>query len=293
MDLSQSTPWRVGDEWIGRDHTEIMGIVNCTPDSFFDGGKHATMELATEHAVRLLDEGALILDIGGESTRPGSQPVSAEPEISRVIPVIQNLAALQSQRHFFLSVDTVKAKVAVEAVRAGAQIVNDVSMGADPDMAALVADSSCSLVLNHTRGKPKVMQLNPFYNDVLTEVGQELRQAAQHFLDCGVAQERICLDPGIGFGKRLKDNYTLIAKADHFHALGFPLLYGMSRKSYIGNTDGLEKSDRLIPSVVSATLVAQQGVGVVRVHDVAATREALIMLGAITGEKNMSQAKGM
>lgn len=280
-------PWRVGKTDLGlAPLPELMGIVNCTPDSFFDGGLHETCEAAVSHALKLLEEGATILDIGGESSRPGAQAVSEEEELSRVIPVIQRLATLKLAKPFWISIDTTKAKVAQAAVAAGAHIINDISMASlDSQMGSIMASSGASVVLNHMQGEPRTMQLNPSYTDVVKEVGQALVVAAQRLQQVGVPAEKICLDPGIGFGKRLEDNYALIQRAQEFHSLGYPLLYGMSRKSFIGRTLGLEQSDRLIPSVISAVEVARQGVQVLRVHDVQATREALLMWNALRGPK--------
>ena len=261
---------------------DLMGIVNCTPDSFFDGGLHWDVDAAYAHALRLLDEGALLIDVGGESTRPGAEKVSSAEEIQRTIPLVERLAELRKSQHFFISIDTVKSSVAYAAMNAGAQIINDISMCRhDPEMRSVAVETGASVVLNHMRGEPQTMQQKPHYHDVMAEVQAELLSAAELLLHSGMAKEKICLDPGIGFGKRLEDNYSLIARAQELHALGFPLLYGMSRKSYIGKTPGLEQSDRLIPSLVSAMLAAQQRVGILRVHDVAATREALLMLQAI------------
>lgn len=283
MEHLSPRPWRVGESLLGTGPMpEIMGIVNCTPDSFFDGGKHDTSEAAFAHALKLLEEGANILDIGGESTRPGAEAVSAEEEMARVLPVIQQLSTLHKDRNFWISIDTTKAQVALAAVQAGAHIVNDISMARfDPFMGPFLAESRVSVVLNHMRGEPRTMQLSPHYADVVQEVGQELLQAAETLQKLGVPADQICLDPGIGFGKRLEDNYQLIARASVFHERGYPLLYGMSRKSFIGRTPGLELSDRLIPSLVAALEAARQGVQVLRVHDVAATREALLMWKAL------------
>jgi len=261
---------------------ELMGILNCTPDSFFDGGRHNQVEAAISHAIRLLDEGASMIDIGGESSRPGAESVSAHEELRRVLPVVEALCDLRRERSFAISIDTVKTEVARQAVRAGAEIINDISMAqSDPAMIPFMVESGASVVLNHMRGEPRTMQLNPHYDNVVAEVQAELLVVAQRLESMGMASERICLDPGIGFGKRLEDNYLLISQASAFHTLGYPLLYGMSRKSYIGRTPGLENSDRLMPSIASALMVAQAGTCVLRVHDVAATREALLMWNAI------------
>ena len=277
------TPFRIGDTLFGQGPIpDLMGIVNCTPDSFFDGGRHATADLAFEHAMLLVDEGAVLIDVGGESTRPGADAVSAQEELARVLPVIERLAQAQSRHRFAISVDTMKASVALAAVKAGAQVVNDVSMlRHDPAMASVVAQTGASAVLNHMRGEPRTMQANPSFLDVVGEVSAELMAAALTLQDLGVDPTRICLDPGIGFGKRLEDNVRLIAQATRFVELGYPVLYGLSRKSFIGRTPGLEQSDRLVPSVVAAVIAAQGGVRLLRVHDVKATREALLMWAAL------------
>lgn len=279
----QGIPWKVGGNMLEPKPTPIlMGIVNATPDSFFDGGLHNAPDAACEHAMRLLDEGALILDVGGESTRPGSSPVSTGEEIARILPVIKRLQVELSRRTFYISIDTVKSEVAKAALSAGAHIINDVSaLTLDPAMAELVRSSGASVVLNHMKGEPRSMQENPYYTHVVSEVRQYLAARVQVLLDMGVDPESICLDPGIGFGKRLVDNLKLIAGVDDFLPLGLPVLMGMSRKSYIGMVPGLEQSNRLVPSVVSAVMASMGGASVLRVHDVAATREALFMMKAL------------
>lgn len=275
--------WKVGDDLLAPLPVPLlMGIVNATPDSFFDGGRHPTPATAFEHALQLFDDGAVILDIGGESSRPGAQPVSADEEIARIIPVIQALHRETSRNAFYISVDTVKASVARAAMDAGAHIVNDISaLTADADMTAVVLETEASVVLNHMKGEPRTMQENPYYANVVAEVRQYLASRVQELLNKGMDPLRICLDPGIGFGKRPEDNLKLIAGVDDFLPLGFPILMGMSRKSYIGRTPGLETSDRLVPSVISAAFAALGGASVIRVHDVRATREAFLMLKAL------------
>lgn len=275
--------WKVGNDLLAPLPVPLlMGIVNATPDSFFDGGQHPTPATAFEHALQLFDDGAVILDIGGESSRPGAQPVSADEEIARIVPVIQALHRETSRNAFYISVDTVKASVARAAMDAGAHIVNDISaLTADADMAAVVLETEASVVLNHMKGEPRTMQENPYYANVVAEVRQYLASRVQELLNKGMDPLRICLDPGIGFGKRPEDNLKLIAGVDDFLPLGFPILMGMSRKSYIGRTPGLETSDRLVPSVISAAFAALGGASVIRVHDVRATREAFLMLKAL------------
>jgi len=275
--------WKVGNDLLAPLPVPLlMGIVNATPDSFFDGGRHPTPVSAVEHALQLFDDGAVILDIGGESSRPGAQPVSADEEIARIVPVIQALHRETSRNAFYISVDTVKASVARAAMDAGAHIVNDISaLTADADMTAVVLETEASVVLNHMKGEPRTMQENPYYANVVAEVRQYLASRVQELLNKGMDPLRICLDPGIGFGKRPEDNLKLIAGVDDFLPLGFPVLMGMSRKSYIGRTPGLETSDRLVPSVISAAFAALGGASVIRVHDVRATREAFLMLKAL------------
>ncbi|MDR1760489.1 MAG: dihydropteroate synthase [Fibrobacter sp.] len=280
---SKAIPWNVGGTDIsGNPVPAIMGIVNNTPDSFFDGGKHHTIDLAYEHALKLLDEGADIIDLGGESTRPGAAPVSEEEELNRIIPLVKLLVPLTSRKTFWISVDTVKSKVASEAMHAGAHIINDISaLQMDSQMARTVAETGASVVLNHMRGSFGNMQ-NDFqtYDNVFEEVRKELQKPAEALLSLGVPKNRICLDPGIGFGKTLRNNLDLIAEAESFLEEGYPLLYGMSRKSYIGKIMGLEKSDRLIPTIVSGIFAALGGVSAVRVHDVRETKESFRFLEA-------------
>ena len=259
-----------------------MGIVNVTPDSFFDGGKHNTLDAAYEHALKLLDEGAEILDIGGESSRPGAAAVSATEEIDRVVPLVKKLVPLLSTRKFWISIDTIKSEVALESMKAGAHIINDISaLSHDPNMAKTIADTGAASVLNHMRGNFGTMQQDYApYEDVVADVQRELLSAAQKLIDLGVDEKTICLDPGIGFGKDLQNNLDLIAGVETFVQTDFPVLYGMSRKSYIGKISGLETSDRLIPTVISGIFTALSGATVIRVHDVKEAVESLQLLKA-------------
>lgn len=283
----RTNPWKVaGAEISGKPVAAVMGIVNVTPDSFFDGGKHNSPEAAFEHAQKLLDEGAVILDIGGESSRPGAKSVSAAEEIERVVPLVKKLVPFLSSRNFWISIDTVKAEVAKACMKAGAHIINDISaLTFDPDMAKTIAETKASSVLNHMRGNFGTMQqdFTP-YTDVVSEVKSDLLGAAKKLTDLGVEPETICLDPGIGFGKDLQNNLDLIADAEAFVETGFPTLYGMSRKSYIGKISGLETSDRLIPTVASGLITALAGVNVIRVHDVKEAVESLRLLKAFRHE---------
>lgn len=283
LGTARANAWDVSGTLVtGRPVPAIMGIVNNTPDSFFDGGKYNSAELAYEHAVELLEAGAKIIDVGGESSRPGSEPVPAEEEIRRTIPVIERLNALKSEKAFLISIDTVKSETARAAVKAGADIVNDISaLSLDPKMAKLIAETGAAAVLNHMRGNFGTMQqdFKP-YENVVEEVKAELKTAAQKLLDLNVDAGSICLDPGIGFGKTAGDNLELIAHAEEFLALGFPLLYGMSRKSFIAKIPGLAHSDRLIPTVAAGILAALGGATVIRVHDVFEARESMNLLEA-------------
>ena len=293
LDKSRAIAWQIGNEVLPcRPSPLIMGIVNVTPDSFFDGGKHNTPDAAYEHAVSLLQQGADILDIGGESSRPGSEPVSEQEELDRVCPVVEALAQLSNisedldnpgNRKFYISVDTVKAKVARECMRLGAHIINDISACTmDPDMPAAVADTGASVVLNHMRGSfGKMQQDFKPYTNVVQEVQEELLAQVKKLLDAGVEKERICIDPGIGFGKTVQDNIDLMKSVDVMLKDGYPVLIGTSRKSYIGKMMGLETSDRLIPTVTAGVIAALGGASVLRVHDVREAKESLLYLEAL------------
>ena len=251
----------------------ICGVLNVTPDSFSDGGNLASSEAAVEKGLSLEAEGADILDVGGESTRPGSAGVSADEESNRTIPVIRELAR---RCGLPLSIDTSKAKVAVAALEAGAVIVNDVSALGDADMASVVAERGAALVMMHMRGEPMAMQDDPRYEDCVDEIYRWLEMRLSAAVDSGIAPERIVLDPGIGFGKRLVDNTELIRRIGEFHSLGRPLMLGASRKSFIGALTGEEDPDRRLEgSLAAVARGAEAGVQILRVHDVAATKRFL------------------
>lgn len=292
LEQNRSIPWKIGNKVLPCTSPLVMGIVNVTPDSFFDGGTHATPDAAYEHAVSLLQQGADILDIGGESSRPGSTPVSEQEEMDRVCPVVESLAQLQNisedlgnpgHRDFYISVDTTKAKVASECMRLGAHIINDISACAmDPDMPSTVARTGASVVLNHMRGNFGTMQADfKPYENVVQEVRDELLTQAKKLLDLGVEREKICLDPGIGFGKTVQDNIDLMKSLENFLKEDFPVLIGTSRKSYIGKMAGLEHSDRLIPTITAGIIATLGGVSCIRVHDVKETKESLLYLEAL------------
>ncbi|MFP5225689.1 MAG: dihydropteroate synthase [Actinomycetota bacterium] len=257
---------------------KIMAIINATPDSFSDGGRFLDPSVAIEHGLRCLEQGADILDIGGESTRPQAEPVSAEEEIRRVIPIIEGLAS----RNTLISIDTTKPRVAEAALRAGAGFINDVSGGRDPDMLALAAKHEVPICLMHMRGTPETMQQSPRYTDVVKEVYEYLATRAEAALDAGIARDSIVVDPGIGFGKTADHNLRLLAELETFTRLGYQVLVGTSRKSFIGKTLGdLPVDDRLEGSLATVALAIWAGVSIVRVHDVRETRRVVDIVHAV------------
>jgi len=278
--------WSIRGGEIRLDRARILGIVNVTPDSFSDGGLHPDPAAACRHAEALVAEGADILDIGGESTRPGADPVPAAEERSRILPVIRDAAGWGIP----ISVDTRKAEVAEAALEAGASIVNDVSALADPPMASLVAGSGAGLVLMHMRGTPRTMQDDPRYDDVAREVAGFLCERRDRALEAGVPFERIALDPGIGFGKTLRHNLELLGRIDELAAFGSPVLVGASRKSFLGKMAGTDDPAVRLPGSLAAVLAARAGGALLfRVHDVAATRRALDVFEAVTIEYSRSR----
>lgn len=251
----------------------LMGIVNVTPDSFSDGGRYTSSAAAIAHAEQLRDEGADILDIGGESTRPGAASVSLQEELDRVIPVIESLAA----RGAAVSVDTQKPEVMREAIRAGAAMVNDVNALRAPGAIEVCAKAGVAVCLMHMQGEPRTMQATPQYEDVVAEVQAFLIQRAEACEAAGMTKDRIVIDPGIGFGKSLAHNLDLLRATDAFAASAYPVLIGVSRKSMFKALLGLEVNERLVPSVVTAVIAARKGAAILRVHDVKATRDALTL----------------
>jgi dihydropteroate synthase len=263
----------------------VMGVVNATPDSFSDGGLHLAPPAALAHARKLVADGADILDIGGESTRPGAEPVSAEEEIARVVPLVRALAA---ETAVPVSVDTMKPQVARAAVAAGAAIWNDVSaLRHSPESLEAAAGLGCGVVLMHMQGEPRTMQAEPRYDDVAAEVAEFLHSRAEAAMAAGVARERIWLDPGIGFGKHMtRHNLPLLAALGRIVGLGFPVLLGASRKSFIGAVDRkAPPGERLGGSLAAALAGAAAGVAAVRVHDVRETVQALEVWAAIEGAR--------
>jgi dihydropteroate synthase len=259
---------------------QVMGIVNVTPDSFSDGGRLATVAAAVAHGLRLAAQGADILDIGGESTRPGAEPVAPDEEIGRVVPVIAGLRARWAGP---ISVDTMKPEVARAAVEAGATIWNDVTALGGPDSATVAAELGCEVVLMHMQGAPRTMQADPRYEDVVAEVTDWLTARAETAIAAGVARDRIWLDPGIGFGKTAAHNLALTAGLARLVASGFPVLYGASRKRVIQAVDAsaVETGDRLGGSLALALEAARRGAAILRVHDVRETVQALAVQAAV------------
>ncbi len=256
-----------------------MGILNVTPDSFSDGDSYPSVAAAVQAAERMISEGADIIDVGGESTRPGAEPVSAALELERVIPVIRELSGRISVP---ISIDTWKAEVASVALQAGAEIVNDISaMTFDPMMAGVVAASDAGIVLMHTRGRPQEMQIDTDYADIVAEIITFLESAIKRAEGDGIAAERILVDPGIGFGKSAGGNLELIRRLDEFLTLGRPLLIGPSRKSFIGKVLGRETGERLFGTSAVVSVAMQKGARVFRVHDVRAMRDVVDMTAAI------------
>ncbi len=250
----------------------VMGILNVTPDSFSDGGHFADTERAVQHGLELVRHGADILDIGGESTRPGARDVPLQEELQRVLPVIERLVPLIDVP---ISVDTRKSEVAAAAVELGAEIINDVSGFRDRAMRTVAARTGAGLCVMHMRGTPQDMQDDPKYDDVVTEVRHYLVEQMELLLEDGVDAARICLDPGIGFGKRTAHNWELLQQIDRFLELGRPVLIGHSRKGFLGKLIGDPQADRTYATVGVSLAMAARGVHILRVHDVLATRQAL------------------
>jgi dihydropteroate synthase len=270
--------WRIRGGAIPLDRARILGVVNVTPDSFSDGGRHATEDEAVAHGLKLLAEGADVLDVGGESTRPGAAPVPEAEEIRRVAPVVRRLAEVGA----VVSVDTVKARVAEAALDAGARIVNDVTAGRDPAMLPLVAREGAGVVLMHMQGEPRTMQQDPRYHDVVKEVAQFLHERARAARDAGIPPDAVALDPGLGFGKTQAHNLELVRGLPEIRRLGHPVLVGASRKAFLGAlTGGAAPADRVEASVAAHVLAVARGADLVRVHDVQAHKRALAVADSI------------
>ncbi|MGE5713117.1 MAG: dihydropteroate synthase [Betaproteobacteria bacterium] len=276
-----SATWSVGGKVLDLSRPLIMGILNVTPDSFSDGGRYFAPEAAREQAERLIEEGADLLDIGGESTRPGAADVPESAEIDRVIPLLEAVRG----RGVPLSVDTSKPGVMRAALAAGAAIINDVRALQEPGALDAVRTSDCGLVLMHMQGTPRTMQKEPRYDDVVREVGEFLRARVAGLVTAGVAARRIVVDPGFGFGKSVAHNFTLLRELRALTSAGRPLLVGLSRKSMLGAITGRLVDDRAAASIAAALLAVERGARIVRVHDVAATRDALQVWAATTNEE--------
>lgn len=254
-----------------------MGVINVTPDSFSDGGLYLNTAAAVAHARQLIDEGADLLDIGGESTRPGAVPVTLDEERRRVLPVLEALADAGVP----LSIDTQKPELMREAITAGAAMINDVNGFQAPGALDAVAGGNCAICIMHKQGDPQTMQRSPQYADVVMEVRDYLRQRIAAAEQAGIARERMVVDPGFGFGKTLNHNLELLQRLDEIAAPGVPVLAGLSRKSMIGKLTGRDSGDRLAGSVAAALFAVQRGAAIVRVHDVAATRDAFAVWSAV------------
>ena len=251
---------------------QIMGILNVTPDSFSDGARYQHLDKALFHAEQMIRDGASIIDIGGESTRPGADEVSLDEELYRVIPVIERFA---SELDVWLSVDTYKPEVMNESIRAGAHLINDICALQEPGALSVVAESGVPVCLMHMQGKPRTMQQAPHYNNLCGEVYAFFQERINTALMAGIKKEQLILDPGFGFGKTLEQNYELLGRLDHFHTLDLPLLVGMSRKSMIGQLLDRPVTERTAGSIAAALFAVQQGASIIRVHDVKETADAL------------------
>lgn len=276
MNITQFNAWLKAPN-----HTLVMAILNVTPDSFSDGGKFADPNQAVNRALHMMEEGADMIDIGGESTRPGAEPVSLDEELDRTIPVIE---AIRQQSDCLISIDTYKSAVAEAALNAGADVVNDISgFTFDSKMAPLVAKKNVPVILMHIKGTPRDMQTNPHYDDLIEEISQFFKNQVSSAKASGVKSERIILDPGIGFGKRLEDNFEIIRELGQIRAMGYPILLGPSRKSFIGMTLDLPVEERLEGTLASITAGVMNGARIVRVHDVKETHRSVTITEKIMG----------
>ncbi|EPR7143847.1 dihydropteroate synthase [Klebsiella pneumoniae] len=263
-------------------HPHVMGILNVTPDSFSDGGTHNSLIEAVKHANLMINAGATIIDIGGESTRPGAAEVSVEEELARVIPVVE---AIAQRFEVWISVDTSKAEVIRQSARAGAHIINDIRSLTEPGALQAAAETGLPVCLMHMQGQPKTMQEAPKYEDVFADVERFFNEHIVRCEQAGIAKEKLLLDPGFGFGKNLSHNYQLLARLGEFHHFGLPLLVGMSRKSMVGQLLNVGPSERLNGSLACAVIAAMQGAQIIRVHDVKETVEALRVVEATLAAK--------
>nr|WP_302444721.1 dihydropteroate synthase [Hafnia alvei] len=263
-------------------YPQVMGILNVTPDSFSDGGKHNGLDAALRHAEAMISAGATIIDVGGESTRPGAAEVSTEEELERVVPIVELIA-----RYFdvWISVDTSKTEVITASAQAGATLINDIRSLSEPGALEAAAQSGLPICLMHMQGDPKTMQHKPVYTDVVAEVDSYLTSQIERCTSAGIDKSRLLIDPGFGFGKNLEHNYQLLAHLAHFHHFGLPLLVGMSRKSMIGQLLKVGPTQRVTGSVACAVIAAMQGAHIIRVHDVKETVEAMRVVEATLSAK--------
>ena len=259
--------------------THIMGVLNVTPDSFSDGGRFLKLDDAVSQGMKMIEEGADIIDVGGESTRPGSDPLSSEEELSRVIPVIESLSA---KTDVPVSIDTYKAEVARRVLDAGAQMINDVSaLRFDPEMKKVAAEFKVPVVLMHIKGTPKEMQKDPHYDDVIAEIKEYLTESMRMAQEAGIDRKKIIIDPGIGFGKRLQDNLNILKNLKEFSILECPILIGCSRKSFIGRVLDLPVEERLEGSLAALAAAVMNGANMVRVHDVKESKRVVSLIDAV------------
>jgi len=260
--------------------TYIVGILNVTPDSFSDGNKYYRLSAAVSHALEMIEDGADIIDIGGESTRPGSKPVSLEVECKRVIPVIENLVRIKPD--ILISVDTYKSNVAEEAIKAGARIINDISgLGFDKQMVSVAARYKTPVILMHIKGTPQTMQINPTYRNLKAEIFDYFRKRINLAVKSGIDKKQIIIDPGLGFGKRLEDNYKILGWLEELHKLGQAIMVGPSRKSFIGKLLGLPPQERIEGTAVAVTCAVLKGVQFIRVHDVKEIKRVITVVETI------------
>lgn len=282
MKTSRATHWRLRQQTLNLGPLPVlMGIVNVTPDSFSDGGRWLKPETAVKHGLQLVEEGAGILDIGGESTRPYSEPVAADEQIRRVVPVIE---ALRRATTVPISIDTSSAEVAAAAIGAGAELVNDVTgLQGDPEMPALCRDTGVGVCVMHMQGTPQTMQDAPQYRDCVGEIADYLQTRKAELEEWGIESDRICLDPGIGFGKTHEHNLELLRNAERFLELGAPILIGHSRKGFVGKVLGDSARDRDAGTLGVSLRMAMAGIPLLRVHEVGRTREALLLFAAAGG----------
>ncbi|MCS7245301.1 MAG: dihydropteroate synthase [candidate division WOR-3 bacterium] len=275
--------WKIKDNNIElSDKPIIMGILNITPDSFYEKSRFMDIKSAIDKALEFIEYGAKIIDIGGQSTRPFSDEISEEEEINRVIPVISVLSK-EIPKDVYISIDTYRSKVARLALESGAHIVNDISgLMFDENMVELIRDYGCGIVIMHIRGKPKNMQENPYYNDTINEIKRELFQRIEYARSKGIKSEQIVIDPGIGFGKRVYDNLLILKYIDEFMEMGYPVLIGHSRKSFIGKVLKLENpDDRLFGSLAVSAYLSLKGINIIRTHDVKETKQVVDMIYSI------------